>query len=220
MPIKINLLAEAQELEQLRRRDPVKRFILGGVVLILLILAWSSSLWVKALIANGELARLESEAKSRENSYKEILESQKSFVENKRKIAALDRLAAQRFLHGTVLNALQKDTLEHVCLIRFKVDQNYTLIPEVKPESGSKTIPKPATTKENITLSLSAKDKSPVPGDGISKFQQVLSKDVCFRGLLDESGFRLTTLGAAQIDTDGRPYLLMNLEGHLPEKIR
>jgi hypothetical protein len=220
MPIKINLLAEAQELDELRRRDPVKRFILAGVILILLILAWSSSLLVKAMVVRGELASLENETKTRENSYKQVLENQKDVVEKKRKIAALDRLAASRFLNGTVLNALQTNTIENVSLVRFKVDQAYALVPEVKPVSGSKTLPKPATVKESITLLLSAKDKSPVPGDGVSKFQRVLSKDAYFHGLLDQTGFRLTTLGAAQLDIDGRAYLLMNLEGHLPEKIR
>jgi len=220
MPIKINLLAEAQELEESRRRDPVKRFVLGGVVLNVLILVWSSSLLAKGIIAKGELARMEAVAKSRENSYKGILENQKALIEKKRKLVALDRLTANRFLNGNALNALQQSTIDNLSLVRFKVDQSYTLVPEVKPEKGSRTIPKPATIKENTTILVSAKDKSPNPGDGITKFQKSLSDNTYFRELLDPTGFRLTTMGTAQLDLDGKTYLLLNLEGHLPEKIR
>jgi hypothetical protein len=153
MAIKINLLAEAQELEDLRRRDPVKRFVLGGVILIVMILVWSSSLMVKAMIIRSDVARLESEAKSRESAYKQILESQNQLVETKRKLLALDRLSTNRFLVGTLLNTLQKNTLDNVRLVRLKLDQSYVLVPEVKPAKGQKgIIPKPATVKENVTV--------------------------------------------------------------------
>lgn len=220
MAIKINLLAEAQELEDLRRRDPAKRFILGGAVLILVILTWSSSLLAKSMFVKRDLARLENEAKARESSYKEILEHQKTLVDVKRKIAALDRLATNRFLVGTLLNALQKDTLENVRLVRLKLDQTYTLIPEVKPEKGSREIPRPATIKESVAITVSAKDRSSPPGDGVTKFQKLLSTDPYFESLLDSGKFRLVNLGAIQVDPDGRSFLLMNLEGTLPEKIR
>ena len=39
MPIRLNLLAEAQALEESRRRDPVKRAVWAGVFLVLA-LAW------------------------------------------------------------------------------------------------------------------------------------------------------------------------------------
>ncbi|MGN6555034.1 MAG: hypothetical protein ACTHLW_15105 [Verrucomicrobiota bacterium] len=220
MPIQINLLAEAQELEELRRRDPVKRFILGGAVVILSILVWSSSLLVESMRDRGEVARLESEAKSRETVFKQLLQNQDSMVEGKRKLAAFDRLATNRFLVGTLLNTLQKDTLDHVQLVRLKLEQTYVLVPEVKPVKGTRVFPKPATIKENVSLLLSAKDKSSVLGDGVSKFQHKLSGDPYFQKLLDQNGFRLATLGATQIDTDGKPFLLMSLEGRLPEKIR
>jgi len=39
MPIRINLLAESQALEEMRRRDPVKRAIWVGVLVVSLLLA-------------------------------------------------------------------------------------------------------------------------------------------------------------------------------------
>lgn len=176
---------------------------------------------VKAMIIRSDVARLESEAKSRESAYKQILESQNQLVETKRKLLALDRLSTNRFLVGTLMNTLQKNTLDNVRLVRLKLDQSYVLVPEVKPAKGQKgIIPKPATVKENVTVSLSAMDKSTALGDGVSKFQELLSKEPYFQTLLDQNGFRLTTLSPTQIDTDGKPFLLMGLEGKLPERIR
>jgi hypothetical protein len=221
MPIKINLLAEAQQIEDMRRRDPVKRFVLGGIVIIAIILVWSSSLMVEAMVKRTEVTRLEAETKARESSYKQILDNQKNLVDAKRRIAALDRLATNRFLIGSLLNALQTNTVENVQLVRLRVDNNYLLVPEVKREKGQKgVIPKPATIKENISIVLSAKDSSPVAGDGVSKFQAILSKDTYFQSILDQNGFRLTSLSPAQTDEQGKTYLLLGLEGRLPEKIR
>lgn len=221
MPIKINLLAEAQQIEDMRRRDPVKRFILAGAAINILILVWSSSLMVEAIVKRGEVNRLEAQAKTQESSYKQILEHQKELVDSKRRLAALDRLATNRFLIGSLMNAMQTNTVDNVQLVRLKVDHNYVLVPEVKPTKGAKgVIPKPATIKENITISLSARDSSPVPGDGVSKFQTILSKDAYFQSVLDQNGFRLTSLSPAQTDVEGKTFLLLGLEGRLPEKIR
>ena len=41
MPIHINLLAEAQAAEELRRHDPVKRAIFIGISLVVVALMWS-----------------------------------------------------------------------------------------------------------------------------------------------------------------------------------
>lgn len=41
MPIRLNLLAEAQAMEEMRRRDPVKRAIWVGSLLVAVALAWA-----------------------------------------------------------------------------------------------------------------------------------------------------------------------------------
>jgi hypothetical protein len=223
MPIRINLLAEAQELEELRRRDPVKRVIMVGVGLVLVLLAYSSSLLFKTMMTKSEVTRLEGNLNSLTNEYRQILQSQNNLVETKQKLQSLERLAANRFLMGNLLNALQKTTSENVQLVRLKLDQTYTLVDEVKAKgTGSKaTAAKPATAREKITLTLSAKDKSPTPGDGVSKFQGVLSSEGYFKTALGgTNGFRLVSMSPTQTDADGRAFLLMTLEGRFPEKTR
>ena len=54
MAIHINLLAESQALEEMRRRDPVKRAIWVGAIVGALVLAWSGYLQVKLMAATSE----------------------------------------------------------------------------------------------------------------------------------------------------------------------
>jgi hypothetical protein len=78
MPLRLNLLAETQALEDMRRRDPVKRAIWVGVFLGVAILLWSSSLQLKAMIVKGELNGFESKLAGRTNEFLQVLENQKS----------------------------------------------------------------------------------------------------------------------------------------------
>jgi hypothetical protein len=216
MAIHINLLAEAQAIEDERRRDPVKRVILGGVIVVVLILAWSSSLMVKTMIAKGDLNRLEGNLNSRTNEYRQILENQRKLGESKLKLEALQRLATSRFLVGNLLNAMQKATTENVQLARFKLDQNYVLVAETQ----SKT-PKPATATEKILLTLNARDTSPTPGDAVNKYQETLSSAPYFQQALGSGGgFRLTSLGAPQTDPEGKSFVLFTMEARFPDKTR
>ena len=59
MPIRLNLLAEAQAAEELRRRDPVKRAIWIGALILAAMLVWSSSRQLQVMLASSELNRLE-----------------------------------------------------------------------------------------------------------------------------------------------------------------
>jgi hypothetical protein len=220
MPIRINLLAEAQELEEQRRRDPVKRVVIGGIIAVGLILFWSSSLMVKTVMVKSELSRLEGNLNSRTNEYRQILDNQRMLSEDKQKLQALLQLATNRFLMGTLLDALQRTTVENVQLLRVRVDQNYVINEEARPAKDPSSA-KPATATEKIALLLSAKDASPNPGDAVSKFQETLAKSPYFEASLAKgSSFRLTSLGAPQTDPDGRSCVLFTLEAHFPDKTR
>jgi predicted PurR-regulated permease PerM len=125
MPIRINLLAEAQALEDLRRRDPVKRAIAGGVILVLLVLAWSISIQLKVAMAHRELRNLNSQLSTRTNEFQQVLANQRQLIEANRKLSMLQSMATNRLLHGTLLNALQEATLDDVQLMRLRTDQAY-----------------------------------------------------------------------------------------------
>ena len=220
MPIRINLLAEAQELEQQRRRDPVKRVILAGIVLTVMMLAWSSSLLAKTIFTRSAVESLEAEISSQEKEHKSILESRQRLIEGRQRLSALQQLTTNRFLVGSLLNSLQKTTLDDVQLVRLKVDQTYDVTPEVKPRGGRGTA-KPATSVEKVVITLTARYSSPTPGEGVSRYQTLLSEEPYLSSLLGRTnGFRLLSISPWQSGMDGSPFVLMTLEGKLPEKTR
>src|SRR5437870_8099292 len=174
MPIRINLLAEEQALEELRRRDPVKRAILTAIILVIIILVWSSSLQLSAMIAKRDVNRLENQLSMQTNEYQVVLENVRKLTDVHQKLTALRQLAKSRFLNGTVLNALQQTTIEDVQLMRFQVDESCIFNEETKSRTnalGKVTPGKPASVTEKIVLTLEAKDSGATPGDQVNRFK-------------------------------------------------
>jgi hypothetical protein len=190
MPIRINLLAEAQALEEIRRRDPVKRSIFIGVGLVALVLVWSSSLMFKTIVEKSDQSRLDAELNSRTNDYRQILENDRKLNEYQQKLVALHRLSTNRFLMGNLLDAMQKCMVDNAQLVRLRLDQTYVVVA--------------GTSKTNGTKFQDALSGSPY-------FKLMLGKT---------NGFRLTNLGQPQSDPDGKPFVLFTLEARFPEKTR
>ncbi len=226
MPIRINLLAEAQALEELRRRDPVKRAIWMGVLLVLLILAWSSSLQLKAIIARTEVSHLEAQVATHTNEYQVVLENQKKLGDVNLKLAELRRLATNRFLNGTLLDALQHTTVDEVQLLRFKLEQSYFLTEEVRPKTteGRTVAGKAAAVTERIALTLDARAGGlggQEPLDQVNKFKEAIAKSAYFQNALGKTNVvRLTNLGQQATGPDGRPFVQFTLECRYPERTR
>src|SRR5258708_22447355 len=131
MPIRINLLAESQALEDMRRRDPVKRAIWAGGLLTALVLAYASSLQVKAMSINRDLSKLDTEIKSLSAEHNLVESHKKKLAESNLKLLSLRELSKDRFLNGPLLNALQKSTVDDVALVHLKIDESYLEVPEV-----------------------------------------------------------------------------------------
>src|SRR2546430_1710701 len=167
MPIRLNLLAESQAAEEMRRRDPVKRSIWIGAALVVAVLVWSSSLQLKAMVAKRELSKTEGQMTVFTNDYAQVMENKRKSDEIQHKIDSLDKLTAQRFLHASVLNALQTTTVDDVQLLRYRAEQLYSATEAVRPKTNdTRVIPgKPATATEKITVTLEGNDSSANPGD-------------------------------------------------------
>jgi len=223
MPIRINLLAEAQALEELRRKDPVKRAIWVGVGLVIVVLAWSSSLLLKAMLAKGELNRVTAQLATRTNEYQQILVNQGRLVQVNRKLTALQELATNRLLHGSLLNALQQTTLDDVQLVRLRTDESYIYNEEIKPKTNSNDhlIPgKPASVTEKVLVTLDARDSSVNPGDQVSKFKDKVRQSPYFQAQLGKTNeVRLTNLSPPQ-SFEGKPFVLFTVECRYAEKTR
>src|SRR5689334_2775226 len=99
MPIRLNLYAEEQALELQRRRDPVKRAILVGVVLVAAMLAWSSTLVFKQMGARSELSTVDGTINAKTNEFAKVTNEEKRLADGKARLHALDILTTNRFLN-------------------------------------------------------------------------------------------------------------------------
>lgn len=214
-----------QALEEIRRRDPVKRAIFVGIGLVGLTLVWSSSLIFEKMAAKTELANLDAQISSRSQEYRQVLDNQQALVMGRQKLNALYQLSTNRFLVGDVLDALQKSSVDNIQLTRFKIDQTYSYVEGTKSTTnqatGALVSGKPALCTEKTALTLYAKDTGANAGDSIGRFQTALSQNTLFRSLLCKTNeFRLMTALTPQSDAEGKTFVAFTLETHLPDKTR
>jgi hypothetical protein len=223
MPIHINLLAESQIAEDLRRRDPVKRAIFGGAMLVVLALVWSSSLQLAVMVQKTSLSQTQSEIDGRNNAYQQVLTSQKNIADAKNKLEALQKLSAARFLQGNLMNALQQLNADGVQLTRVSLDQTYFSVPGTPATTNNNhaILGRPASTTEKIVMTMDARDSSDSPEDQINKFKDAVGNQVYFKDMLSKTNaVQLTRLSSAQTDVSGRSYVAFTLESTFSDKIR
>jgi hypothetical protein len=223
MPIHINLLAEAQIAEDLRRRDPVKRAIFVGSLLVVLALVVSSSLQLEVVFARNDLAQVQVEIDARTNAFQEVQANQKKIFDIRDKLSALQQLSNTRFLQGNFLNAVQQLNFDGIQMARIRVDQSYFITPAVanKTSNGHLILGHPATSTEKMVITFDARDVSATPGDQFNKLKQALISEPYFKDILNKTnGVQLTSLSPPQNGMDGKPYVLFTLECDLPEQTR
>src|ERR1051326_7454219 len=147
MPIRLNLLAETQAAEEFRRRDPVKRAMWLAVLLVALMLAWSASLQLKAMMIDRDIARDDGLMKSFTNEFQIVLQNKSKAEEIQYKLGKLQQLSTNRFLQANALNALQQSTVDEIQLVHYRAEQSYSFTDAIKPRTNdTRVIPgKPAT---------------------------------------------------------------------------
>src|SRR2546427_3109766 len=165
MPIRINLLAEQQAADELRRRDPVKRAAWFGGFIVGVMAVWSGYLQVKLMAATSEASRYESEWKKLESDYKKVTANRETAAEVERKWAALQTLATNRFLWANPLNALQfvMVTVDDVQITALKSSQTYAITEAVKPSTNSFGVfspGKPGPSREKVMFTPDGKEPS------------------------------------------------------------
>lgn len=225
MPIRLNLLAEAQAAEEARRRDPVKVAVWVAALAIVVILVWSSSLQLKAILMRSDLIHLEGQINSHTNEYQAVLEQQTKAADIKHKVESLRQLSASRLLQGTLLNALQKTTVDDVQLLRVRIEQTYSCVEGTKAHTNDDKVliaGKPATSTERTLLTLEGIDSSANPGDQLNKYKDALAANAYFKQvLLKTNGISLKNLAPPQISTvTGKRGAVFTLECRYPDKTR
>ena len=226
MPIRINLLAEAQAAEEQRRKDPVKRGIYGGAAVVTCVLIWALTLQLKIVAAKHELRNLEAQWKAIYKDYQVAVDKRRRSLEVEQKLAALQSLNTNRFLWGSALNAFQQtlNGIEEVQVVRFKTEQAYHLQEEIKPRTNSTSVipGKPASSTEKVTITVEALDLNVPPGSQVNRYKEAIANvDYFQKNLQRTNGVLLTTLSPPQTSaTHKNPFVNFTLQCYFPEKSR
>ena len=215
MPICINLLAEAQAAEEMRRKDPVKRAVWIGGLVILVMIFWAATLQTKIIVARSEVKALEASWKNIEKRVAEVNEHRSSTRELEAKLSALDQFTTNRTLWAPALNALQYTPVEGVQLVRVHTEQAFLQGEGTKPRTleGGTVIPgKPGPMTERIVVTIEGRDFSARPGEQVPKFKQQIVSYPYFESILQRTNkIQLTSQTAPQSDL-GRAYVGFGLK--------
>jgi hypothetical protein len=125
MPIRINLLAEQQEAEEARRRDPVKRALWAGGGLVALMILWAVSLQMRLSSARAELSRYDARMIAVEENSKEARADWAAAAELERRIGNLQRYSTNRFFSANLLDALQHVVVDDVRIVQLQTLHAY-----------------------------------------------------------------------------------------------
>lgn len=204
MPIRINFLAEAQMLEEERRKDPVKRSIIIACGVVAAVLVWSGLQQARVLNARRELRALEAAWQTMEKPHGRVQESNRQLADMESKLSALHQYTSERLLWANMLNALQAATVENVQLTRIRGEQSFTLNEPPRPAANVPATPatsKPLTATQKVTLLLEAKDFSARSAEQVGRFKESLLNSAYFQGHVQKTnGVLLTSLSAPQTD--------------------
>lgn len=223
MPIKINLLAEAQAAEEQRRKDPVKRAVLLAGFAVFLVVLWAVTLQFKIITSSSELSSLAAQWKSLESSYDQVVKRQREAIETEQRLAALDQLRTNRFLWANALNAFQQtlNSLDGIQVTRLKTEQSYTTVEQAAPGAQAAAAKK-LSCKESIAVTLEGLDNSNPAGGEVNRFKESIASTAYFRDTLaPTNAVLLTSLSAPQTsEMDGRQFVKFTLQCAFPDKIR
>ena len=129
MPIRINLLAEQQAAEDARRRDPVKRALILGSVLVVFTLLWTLMAHMQVKARRAEFQNEEARYKQIEDNSKAVKTIQFEIGDIERRMVSLDRYSTNRVLWASMLDALQRPKFDNIRLKSISANQVYVTNP-------------------------------------------------------------------------------------------
>jgi hypothetical protein len=177
MPIRINLLAEAQAAEQARRRDPVKLSAWIGGFIICLVALWSLKLQFDIYFVGKALKSQEAQWSSLQKQYSQVLTNRAMTTKLEGNMASLERFSTNRFLWGSLLDAIQQTTVDDIVVRGIKgsiVYKHVEFVP-AKDIDGKKIPAVPAASIEQVTVLIDGRDFGPPEDQTYSKYKDKLN---------------------------------------------
>jgi hypothetical protein len=220
MPIRINLMAESQVAEDMRRRDPVKRAIWICSFLVILVLLWIAKVQMDIIFENSRLKDIETEWTAKKDKYGAVTNNQAKIGEINRKLIALQNLSTNRFLWGNVLNALQQTVVDQVQVTRVIGAQAITQEEGSSTGTGANKKIVPPAAVEKITLTIDAKDLNPNANTYATYKNKLSNFDFFLKSLGRRDGFvmdsMLSPLTSDPMDSN-TVFESFTLAAHFPE---
>lgn len=226
MPIKLNLLAEAQLEEEMRRKDPVRYSIYCAVGIILAVGIWIGTNQMIISSKEREIKTLNAMWEQMKPQYNAVLTNMAKINELNQRLNQLTNYVTNRFLWGNVLNALQQcmtNVSTDVRFTRFRTEQNFLITPPSIVTKGDKKVVIPGSSVEKIKFVIEAKDYGREEDDNISKLREAISEFPYFKQRLDKTrGVRLESMSPRMSDLANptRTYVLFTLECQFPDITR
>jgi hypothetical protein len=157
MPIRINLLAEQQEAEEARRRDPVKRGVWVGASIIALAALFSVSLQFRLNSARNTLVANQARLDSIEPESKEVRADWQRIAEIEKRSEHLLRYSTNRFYWALALDALQRVKVDSIRIVSIESIQSYATNSETHFRTNI-VFPRPPKSKWRFWSSLPQTD--------------------------------------------------------------
>jgi hypothetical protein len=224
MPIRINLLAEQQAAEDARRRDPVKRGIWAGALVVVIVIMWSVLTQIEVMSARSELANEDGRWQKVEKQFYLVTTNRAVTMGTERKLESLHRMAAERFLWGQPLDALQRATLADVRIAKIAGVQTHSFAPGTRSITNGTTVVlgKKAAATEKAILTVEARDFGSSTDQNILKFRRILEEFPYFKANLVTNGVNLLGFSEPQPDENDRKkvFVSFTLECRYPDKVR
>lgn len=223
MPIRINFLAEEQTIEEMRRRDPVKRAIYGVAAALVIMALWLGINQIKVIRSNALLQVQKDEYAKVEKGSQAVEASLRQASEISGKLKQLKQLAIDRFLWAPVLDMFQKTMVKGIQVTHLSASEQYVIVPPVNPPRGSGGKPKPGSSTQKIRLSIDARDFGSQGSPNYSKYMDALSStDLLKNTVPGPNSVRLRDISQPMIDPSDPTRTVVNfsLDCFLPEKVR
>jgi len=220
MPIKINLMAESQVAEDMRRRDPVKRAVWICGFLIILVIIWIAKVQMDIVFESSRLKDVEGQWNSKKDKFAAVTNNQAKIGDITVKLAALENLSTNRFLWGNVLNALQQTVVDQVQVTRVVGTDSITQKDgEIVGTGANKKIIPPSSI-EKVTLTIDAKDMNPSAQNHANYKNKLSNFDFFLKHLGRHDGFvmdgMLSALTSDPMDSNA-VFQSFTLDAHFPE---
>ena len=218
MPIRINLLAEAQAAEEMRRKDPVKRSIWIGGFVVFVVLLISATLQAKIIAARSEVGALQASWKTIEKQVQEVNDHRNNTRDIEKKLSAVDQFTTNRMLWANALDALQHTSVRDVQFVHLRTEQIFALNETKRTNDATGARGKGPTVTERIVLTVEGKDYT--DGNQVQNQKQALSSHPYFEANLQKTNkVQLTSLSAPHNES-GRAYRAFGLQLFFEDKER